>query len=245
MENNIFRYNSKYNIPISNIINDETIVVYPEIIYGNPLKAKRVCRWILYDPLKRGGIDLLNSWSKSDVYCSYGTYDGGIDCKIKINVVDFNENILEIKNIEKNKKYYFIYKALLCGWTQELLNNEIIYLQSIGFEELKTKNVCEMNSLLADCYILISFDLNTYISNIAVLCGCLSIIKKSDNYDISYENIIKKRGCYGDIGIKIFSNELLHQSYNYEERLHEANLYREYIKTGNNIDEFVNYFGLK
>ena len=39
-----------HNTPLTNIINTNTIVIYPEIIKDNPLNANTVCRWILYDP---------------------------------------------------------------------------------------------------------------------------------------------------------------------------------------------------
>lgn len=233
-----------FTIPLTNKIFNDTIVVYPEIIYGNPLNSKNVCRWILYDPNKRGGIDLINSWNENDILCSYGDYDAGQKCKIKISVVEFNEDKLIFKNNIKTKKYYLVHKALLCGWNSELLDKEIKYFNSLGFEEFKIKNINKMNEELSECFIFLSFDLNTYISNMAVLCGCLSIVKKSETYNISYEEIFKKRGCYGSIGIKNFDLNLLNKPYNYNERLYESNLYREYIITANNIDEFINYFRL-
>jgi hypothetical protein len=236
-------YNS-LEIPLTNKIFNNTIVVYPEIVYGNPLNSKKVCRWILYDPMKRGGLNLINSWNKNDILCSYGDYDGGLKCKIKINVVDFNEDKITLKNNIKTKKYYLIHKALLCGYNSELLDIEIKYFSSLGFEEFKIKNINKMNEELSECLIFLSFDLNTYISNIAVLCGCLSIVKKSETDKRSYENIFEKRGCYNSIGIKSFNYDLLNKTYNYNERLYESNLYREYITTANNIDEFINYFKL-
>ena len=78
----------------------------------------------------------------------------------------------------------------------------------------------------------------------AVLCGCLSIVKKSETDPRSYEYIFETRGCYHSIGIKSFDVDLLNAPYNYEERLHDSNLYREYILKANNIDEFINYFTL-
>lgn len=242
--NEKFIFGSNYNIPLINYIYDNTIVVYPEIIYGNPLKAKIVCRWILYDPNKRGGYRLLNTWNKNDILCSYGTYNAGLNCKIKLNIADFNENIFLFNNLNRTKKYFLIHKAKLCGWSQELLNSEITYLKTLGFQEIIICDPAILNNLFSECSIFISFDLNTYVSNIAVLCGSLSIIKKSPLNIDSYSNIIEKRGCYGDIGIKPYTEELLFNEYNNNERYKESMLYREYIKTANNITEFINFFNL-
>jgi hypothetical protein len=237
-------FTSNYNVPLINYIYDNTIVVYPEIIYGNPLNAKIVCRWILYDPIKRGGYKLLNSWNKNDILCSYGTYDAGLNCRIKLNVADFNENIFLFNKLSRTKKYFLIHKANLCGWSQKLLNSEITYLKTLGFQEINIGNPAIFNNLFSECSIFISFDLNTYVSNIAVLCGSLSIVKKGPLNIDSYSNIIQKRGCYGDIGIKPYTEELLFNEYNYNERYKESMLYREYIKTANNVTEFINFFNL-
>jgi len=233
-------------VPFTNSISDDTIVVYSEGIYGNPLNAKRVCRWMLYEPYKRGGQQLINTWDKNDVLCSYGNYDGGLKCDISVSVVDFNEDKFTINNrlVGKSKKYYLIHKALLNGWTQEALDSEIQDLKQSGFEEFRIEQTEKMNETMQDCCVFVSFDLNTYISNIAVLCGALSMIKKSDTVTRTYEEILEKRGSYGSIGIKPFNAGLLASAYNYGERLNDSNMYREYIKTANNIDEFVNWFSL-
>ena len=122
-------------VPFTNSISDDTIVVYCESVYGNPLNSQRVCRWMLYNPYKRGGQQLIDTWDKTDVLCSYGNYDCGLKCNISVSVVDFNEDKFTINDSPdgKTKKYFLIHKALLNEWTQEALNSEIQDLEQSGF----------------------------------------------------------------------------------------------------------------
>jgi hypothetical protein len=199
---------------------------------------------MLYNPYSRGGNELVDSWSNTDVLCSYGNYDCGIKCDIRVDVVDFNENIFTINNCDKTKKYFLVHKAILNGWTQETLELEINTLKQHGFEEFTLTSSKNMNEIMQHCSVFVSFDLNTYVSNIAVLCGALSMIYKPNTHIISYEYILENRGSYGSIGIIPFNLELLYSPYNYEERLTQSDLYRKYINNYNNIDEFVEYFSL-
>lgn len=228
----------------TNKISNNTVVVYSEGVNGNPLNAKRICRWMLYNPFIRCGKNIINSWSRNDVLCSYGNYDCGLICNIRVDVVDFNEHIFKINNCDKSKKYFVVHKALLNGWTQPQLNIEIMKLKQFGFEEFIITKKDKMNEMMNQCSVFVSFDLNTYISNIAVLCGALSMIHKSETYNISYAHVLENRGSYGSVGIKPFELSLLNSPYNYSERLYESNLYREYIKSSNNINEFINHFSL-
>jgi hypothetical protein len=47
--------NPEWNTPTKTFASDDTVVIYPEIVHGNPFGAKRIIRWVLNDPGKIGG----------------------------------------------------------------------------------------------------------------------------------------------------------------------------------------------
>ena len=243
--------NDRYDLPLTNIVDINSIVIYKDGTYGNPLGATNVCRWMLYYPAKRGGKELTDTWSKNDVLISYGNFTGNMKCVLDIDTVDFYEDIFKFSNKtnKRKKKFYIIHKALLQEWNNNDLNKEIEVLKSQGFEEVdNTESNKNLNDLLNEACILVSFDINTYISNIAVLCGCLSLVKKSKNNKSTYEQLFNTRGPYGTSGIKIFDESFLNQLYDLTEREKDSNDYRQYIlnkqKSKVKINKFKKYFNL-
>ena len=63
----------KYNNQFCNIfandneINDNTLVIYPEIITGNPLNAKNVMRWILAEVGMNCANNIFTTWGENDL----------------------------------------------------------------------------------------------------------------------------------------------------------------------------------
>ena len=54
---NYFETNRNYQTPIAdeNIIRSDSIILYPEIVNGNPLNGKNIVRWLLNRPGEIGG----------------------------------------------------------------------------------------------------------------------------------------------------------------------------------------------
>jgi len=166
LSNNIFE---KYAIEAN--VNENTVVVYPEVIFGNPLNAKYVVRWILCEIGIHCPHDIYKTWGKDDFVYHHGTYNTEKDVK--------NYNILAplylnpvFKNHGKSRDGYChiirkghkFHKALKYIHPQESLLLDDNLSQEILSEIFNIKEY------------LISYDPYSYINFLAALCGCIPII---------------------------------------------------------------------
>ncbi len=152
-------------------INDSTVVVYPEIVPGNPLKAKHVVRWILCELGIHCAANIYSTWDQNDFVYHYSTFDPNknvnsynllsplcIDSKLR-NQEKVRDGYCHI--IRKGHKFHqsleYIHPNDSLFLADELSQEMLIYI-------FNTKKY------------LISYDPYSYISTMAALCGCISII---------------------------------------------------------------------
>jgi len=164
--------------------NKKTIVLYPEIVYGNPLKAKNVVRWLLYFnryPQEK------SAYNKNDLFICFREIfnDYALNPsarKVKINYFD-NDLYKQTNFSKRTGNCYFIRK----GRNRKDLpsNFDGPILDNLSEEEkVKILNECEF------CY---SYDTQTFYSSIAAICGCKSIVvpepgKNKNDYRRTDEN---------------------------------------------------------
>ncbi len=157
-------------------INSSTIVVYPEVVPGNPLNAKHVVRWILCEVGIHCPADIYSTWGENDFVYHYNTFN------VTKNVNSYN--LLspiwinpKLQNQQKSRDGYchIIRKGHKFHQPLEyihphdslLLEDEIS--QEVLIHIFNTKKY------------LISYDPYSYISIMAALCGCVSIIAPLKN----------------------------------------------------------------
>lgn len=146
---------------------ENTIVVYPEKIYGNFLHAKHVVRWLLYyNPFP----DDPNAYGKDDLVIAFREVfnDKRLNPKgYVVQVNSFDTNLYRQYNFGPRKGNCYIVrkggnrKDLPKKFDGQVIDN----LPEI--EKVEVFNQCEY------CY---SYDLQTAYSKIASLCGCKSIV---------------------------------------------------------------------
>ena len=187
-------------------IDDKTIVVYPEVITGNPLKATHVVRWILLELGLDSPFDQYKKWNTTDLVYHWEPSEKS-HTKQLVNMW-LNPKIQLINPIgSRNKKCFAIKK------NKHISHN----LHKKGFSFYHNSDDTDIDSLSIDeainsfnkCDTFYCYDPNTFFTIMAPLCGCITILHPVA--DTSRENYFKSRilcnndFCY-DAGIA-YGNE--------------------------------------
>ena len=168
-------FNKYYNNEFQ--IDDNCVVIYCEGVDGNPLNAKFVVRWMLSE-LGQNVPSYLNNWGKNEL------------------VYHFNS---ELKFKENPHKVGNIYKTLTPIYLNPEVKNNLLpdrngcchtfrkYTIHInGIHSLyhppssieitrRTKNE-EIIRIFNECQFFVSYDPLTFLSCMAAICGCISIV---------------------------------------------------------------------
>ena len=163
---------------------DKDVVIYPEVIKGNPLGFKRIVRWAL-----NHGSHNLKNFKKDNLVFYYSKffrdYIFDMDCNelIKSQNNDVN-NILQV--LVPNESKFIDYGAKRKG-SVFMCHKAIEKGYNIGLPEkdsIQIRNNMNMNSLVKifnSVERFYTYDTVTYYSVIAVLCGATSIVIPEKN----------------------------------------------------------------
>jgi hypothetical protein len=176
-------------------INDKTIVIYPEIVFGNPLNSKHVVRWILLALGIEMPIDHHKNWDKNDlIYYWENKEKAPINSKQLIcpwlNPLFKNYNKLRTKTCYLIKKGRLLHKNI----------NFIHPKNSINIKNMSLNDICNIfnESIYFYCY-----DLNTAFIIFSVICGCITVLYPLEN--MTKENYFSNSIMKNNNGTKIYS----------------------------------------
>ena len=173
-EKSQFYYMAYRNPPIKDtsthylpMVDDDTIVVYPEIVHGNPLHAKHVVRWLLYYP----------PFSKEDAW--YSPTDLFFSYREQFNDLRLNPTgrILKIFHFDKElyKRTNYGNRSGVCYFIRkgETRSDLPMHFDGPILDHLKEPEKVRILNKCERCYI---YDTQTFYASIAALCGCLPIV---------------------------------------------------------------------
>lgn len=194
-----YKTNSSLNTPIMNPqkkpkISDDTIVIYSELVLGNPLKAKNVVRWLLHQPGFHTGKVMYNPGEllfKFNSAIDDFNYPGSKTSTQELKVIHYPLEHYNLEELPAKKKgvAYCIRKGKHKKLVHDLSSSTLI-------DNLSHKEVAKVFKKSKQ---FISYDTYTAYSIFAVLCGCESIVipdkntsetewypKETDRYGIAY-----------------------------------------------------------
>ncbi len=165
-------------------VDKNTVVIYPDVVYGNFLHAKNVVRWIL-SYYKYA--DEKEAYGKKDVFFAYREIFNNKKLnpgKRKLFISYFNLDMYKQTNFGKRNGCCYIIRK---GKDRKDLPREF---NGVIVDNLPEKEKVKVFNESEYC---ISYDLQTAYSQIAALCGCISVVmpepeKKREDYRLGDDN---------------------------------------------------------
>jgi hypothetical protein len=170
-----FAVNSALQTPVASPfgLDDATVVVYPEIVVGNPLRARNVVRWLLYNPelrpelvsRDRFGFGLEDRYFRAGAFCDVPELTGGAPDLFlwTINPAYRNEHRPDRKGV-----CYIVRKGSHKVRIPETEIESAVQVDGLSH--------AEMNEVFNRCETFYSYDEATMYSQYAALCGCTSVV---------------------------------------------------------------------
>ena len=202
------------NIPTLNAVTkdlkDKAIVVYPEIVAGNPLRVRNVARLVLFYPGVNGG---MKKYHRSEMVFAYRSEFLPNADVLTIPWID--NKLFNNPGYKRTQDYCFVYKGGRWKDPPELRN-----LQTITMDWPETRE--KLADLLKHTRTLYSFDSSSAVLYEAIACGVNVQIVTRDGYS-EYPNDYKQK-------IKHFPEQLANfiertQHNNYQGRIQTQYLF--------------------
>lgn len=165
-------------------LDEDFVVVYPEVVLGNPIGLKNVARWVLYhsghhrDVVAIGKGEVNFKWNPGYESVTINGFNEESDIGLMVHVppqdaqaaLERNVN-LSFEEMHENRRYTsFIVRKGIKLETSLLNENSI---------QLDDRDRSEVISIIQDSTHVVSFDPYTFYSDIAAAFGCHSVVLAS------------------------------------------------------------------
>lgn len=216
-------FNDYYNHDKNNKLSDTTFVIYPEIIDGNPLGAKRVIRWLLCKIGIHTNKDIINTWADTDLIYFYSPFDTKL--KDKLNDTVCTTSILNSPDVGLKLNVGCTFPYMYVYYNDPLMINDpsvkrnetktcFTYRKALKFNNTPIEKIHEPNSMeikyifnhkmqklyFSICTRFYCYDHYTGLVLNAIKCGCIAIIPKIEGVsEIEY----LKSGAFGYADMRV------------------------------------------
>ncbi len=158
-------------------VSDSSIVIYPEVVSGNPLNAKNVVRWFLNTPGEiSGSVNFGNPEDELFFYYAKSFVGSFKDYFKKIEKYESRELfVLDILwDIYKDRGIPLEKRRLKCHMFRKYQNQPFVHdRDSICIDGLPHEKIAK---IFSKSKFFISYDLYSFYNIYAALCGCIPIV---------------------------------------------------------------------
>lgn len=160
-------YPIDFKIKKTPFISKNTIVVYPDIIFGNPLRATKVVRWFLF---YNRFVNDSEAYGRGDLFFAYreifNDYDLNPTCRL-LHICYFNSDLYRQTNFGPREGVcYIVRKGKKRPDLPKFFDGPVI-------DNLPEK---EKVAVLNQCKCCCDYDTQTFYTSIACVCGCVPIV---------------------------------------------------------------------
>ena len=146
------------------------IAIYPEIVYGNPFNTKNVVRWLLHRPGVNGGNGVYKDTDLVFTYSNLFTYDMQVDGELRV----FNSQMDYFKDLGQKR-------SGTCFVVKKSQGKPLDSHPKDAFRVKDKPSNAELLKIFNQYETFISYDHATYMSVLAALAGCMSIVIPDPN----------------------------------------------------------------
>ena len=150
-------------------INENTVVVYPEIVRGNYLNCRKVVRWLLQELGYYSSANLWKNWGGNDLVYVWETKKNPQPFYKQLCCPYFNSFFSRTNFGERSGSCYLVKKG-------EKYHKSISYFHPEDSVCLENLGVREINAIFNRCKYFYCYDPNCFYVVLAVICGCIPVI---------------------------------------------------------------------
>ena len=151
-------------------VDDATIVVYPEVVKGNPLNAKYVVRWMLCNIGVNCSRDIYKTWGSNDLVFYFAPFNHKYDPdSIELLYTFWIDPAVKNKNLARSGSCYLFKKAP--AFHKKI--SRIHPMDAVLIDNCSNEEIIEIfnNKEYFYCY-----DPYSFYASMAALCGCIPIV---------------------------------------------------------------------
>lgn len=160
---------SPYNLPVAgNADIRNAIVIYPEVIKGNPLRAEKVVRWLLNKP---GALSRKVKFDDGDLIFyfdeQFNDWELNPDRRRHLHLLELMTDVYTMSNTgERHGTCYMVRK----GENRKLDQHDDSAMKVDGLDHR------QMAAIFNRCKYFVSYDVYTLYSRYAAMCGCIPVV---------------------------------------------------------------------